>query len=127
MAKKIASRLELRRQAEAAEAAEAKGKKEKPAKGEKAAKAEKAPKSAKKTAVKKPRAKKKATAPTRLRLVWGVYDNSNNQVAIYPFNERDAAQKRADELTARGKGGYFTQPVKQPIAEEEEEEPETAD
>lgn len=103
---KSPSRLELRKQVEAAESLEGQEK-------------EKAPKAAKKKAAEKPKVKKttkkKKTDPSRMRIVWGVFDNSNQQVATFPYPERMAAEKRATELTERGRGGYFIQPVKEPL------------
>ena len=113
---KPASRLELR---EAAAAAEKKAKsKEKDAakpKKEKAAKEKTKTPAAKKPA--KKRASKKKPVATRMRRVWGVFDNGNNQVATYSYLERASADKRAADLTAKGKGGYFVQPVNEPIEE----------
>lgn len=98
------SRVELRRAAEAAEKAESSGKEPSAAKTVK--------KTVKKTTRKK--ASKKAESH-RLRMVWGVFDNSNQQVAAYPYTDRAAAQQRAQELTEKGRGTYFVQPVKEPI------------
>lgn len=114
MARKVGkspSRLELRRASEAAEkkaktpAAKAEGK-------------------ATKKAVKKRTTKKSKTAkaPERLRMVWGVFDNSNQQVAAFPYSDRAAAEKKVEDMVGRGKGPYFIQPVKEPIIEEEPEE-----
>jgi hypothetical protein len=107
------SRLELRREAEVAEKLEnaegADGAAAKPAK--KAA--------AKKTAAKKPAAsrskKAKKVDPTRLRLVWGVFDNSNQQIATFPYSDRAAADAKVVEMMDKGRGPYFVQPVKEPM------------
>jgi hypothetical protein len=68
----------------------------------------KAPKRAKRTT-------KKKVDSGRLRLVWGVFDNSNQQVATFPFPERRAAEEKAAQLTEKGRGEYFVQPVKESI------------
>ncbi len=122
MAKKT-TRLDKRREVEAAEKI---AERKKAAKADPAEKAEKAA-AKKKTAVKKPRAKKtKVPVIIRQRMVWGIFDNSHNQVAVFPYSDRPAADKRAEELTAKGKGGaHFVQPVKQPITDADEDESES--
>ena len=107
---KSPSRLELRKAAEAAE------------KVTKTA-APKAVKKKAKAAKKKSTKKAKAIAhPERLRLVWGVFDNSNQQVAAFPYAQRAEAEKKLQDMAGKGKGPYFIQPVKEAIIDEEEEE-----
>ena len=98
MARKIASRKELRAEAEAAEALET-GKKKKAAK--------KAP------AKRKSRAK--AAAEVRLKAFWGVFNQSLKRVALYDYSQKKAAEQKAEELTAKGKSPHFVQPVKEII------------
>jgi hypothetical protein len=107
------SRLELRKAAEAAESLEAAGGADD---GEAAPKVKK--KAAKKTVRRK--STKKKVDPTRLRMVWGVFDNSNQQVAVFPYTDRAAADKKAVEMTEKGRGPYFVQPVKEPLPLEPE-------
>ena len=95
MARKTASRKELRAEAEAAEAAE----KEAPKK--------------KKAAKRKSRAK--SAAEVRLKAFWGVFNQSLKRVALYDYSQKKEAQKKADELTAKGKSPHFVQPVKEII------------
>lgn len=104
---KSPSRLDLRK---AAEAAEKLGKTA-------------APKAAKKKATKKKTTKKtKAAAhPERLRMVWGVFDNSNQQIAAFPYAQRAEAEKKLQDMAGKGKGPYFIQPVKEAIIEDDEE------
>ena len=119
------SRIDLRREAEAAERSDgeqAEGGEPSEAAGEPEAKPKKAAKTPRKKAatVKKPttrrKSSKKKAAPTRLRMFWGVFDNSNSQVAIFPYPERAAAVERATELgETKSRGPYFVQPVKEPI------------
>lgn len=90
--------MEKRLEAEAAEAAESE-----------------APKKKKKKATKR---KKKAAAVARLKLFWGVFSPSMKRVALFDFNQKKQAQKKCDELTAKGKGDHFIQKVKDTIDED---------
>jgi len=94
---KVVSRKQLREEADAAERAEPK---------KKAAK--------KKKAKRKSRAKK-AAADIRMKLYWGVFTQSLKQVALYEFNQKKQADKRAAELNAAGKSSHFVQKVKKEI------------
>lgn len=109
---KSPSRLELRKAAEAAEKMQGEGK-------SKATGEEGLVKKVKKKTVRRKSTKKKVD-PQRLRLVWGVFDNSNQQVATFPYPERESADKKAAEMTEKGRGPYFVQPVKEPMPIEEE-------
>src|SRR5262249_57818535 len=51
--------------------------------------------------VKKPRPKE---APPRVRALWGVFDASMKQVAVFEYNKRAAADQKLAELLARKKG-----------------------
>jgi hypothetical protein len=92
------SRLELRREVEAAEAAEAKTKK--PTK-KKAAK--------RKAATRRTREK----APERKRAVWVVYDGSMKEHGRFAYDEKEQAETKLETLRARGKKLYFMQMVKE--------------
>lgn len=74
--------------------------------------AKKAP-AEKKKAPKRPRGPKEV----RLKAYWGVFNQSLRRVAIYEFNERKQADKKAAELTKSGKSPHFVQPVKEQIVE----------
>lgn len=67
-----------------------------------------------KKAVRRKSSKKKVDAQ-RLRLVWGVFDNSNQQIATFPYPDRAAAEQKATEMREKGRGPYFVQPVKEPM------------
>ena len=99
MARKTVSRKDLRAEAEAAEALEA---------------AEEATGTKKKTAKKKT-TRSKAAAEVRLKAFWGVFNQSLKRVALYDYSQKKEAQKKADELTAKGKSPHFVQPVKEII------------
>lgn len=101
MAKKVVNRKKLRVESDAAEAAESK---------------KKVKATAKKKAPAKRRAKSKDPDDIRMRLFWGVYNQSMKRIAKYDFNQKKAAQKRAEELTAEGKP-HFVQKDKEPIEE----------
>lgn len=73
--------------------------------------------------VKKKKKKKKAKRKTkkqmlediRLRAYWGVFNHAMKRVALYEFNQRKAAEKRAQELSPEGKPPHFVQKVKEEI------------
>jgi hypothetical protein len=100
MARKIVNRKEKRAELEAAE---------------------KAPKKAAKKAVKpataKPPRKKtaKKVAETRVRLYWGVFNHSMKRVALYDFNQRKQAEKKAEDLSKTSKNPHFVQRVKEAV------------
>jgi hypothetical protein len=88
----------------------------------------------------KPKPKKKAKAPpkpkaprpsrartpkiVRMRVVWGVFNNSHQMVQEFEYPNRTAAEEHAAKLTADKKSGhpFFLQPVKKPIEKEKEKE-----
>ena len=101
MARKTASRLQKRRELEAAEA-----------------------QGTTKTKAKRKKAKRKATttrrkvkAVERKRLVWGIFSGSLKEEARFPYDERDAAEEKLTALRARGKKSYFIQPIKEVITD----------
>lgn len=99
MARKVLNRMALRDEAEAAEKAEkASGKKE--------------------PAEKKPRrSRKKEAAEVRVKLFWGVFNQSLKRVALYEYSQRKQADKKAAELSQGGKSPHFVQKVKEVIQE----------
>ncbi len=108
MARKIVNRKELRAEAEAAETLKKKAKKKKaPKKKKKAAK-----KKAKKRA-----SRAKAAQEVRLKLYWGVFSQSLKRVALFEFNQRKQAEKKAEELSKGGKSPHFVQRVKEAVEE----------
>jgi hypothetical protein len=109
MAGRTRNRLELRKQAEQAEAVAAETPNpEAPVKKPK-----------KTTTTRKPRAPK---TPPRMQARWGVFDSGLRQVAVFDFNQRDAAEAKVADLVARNKGLHFLQIVKEPIPEKPESE-----
>jgi hypothetical protein len=71
-----------------------------------------------------PKAKPKSRARTakviRMRVVWGVYNNSNQLVTTYDYPKKQDAVAHAARLTADKKSTHFVQPVKEPIEEKKE-------
>ena len=110
MARKVVNRKELRAEAEAAEArggdAAAAGteKKKRKAPGEKKAPA-------------KRKSRAKSTEPARMKLFWGVFNQSLKRVALYDFTQKRQADAKAAELSSSGKSPHFVQKVKEAIAE----------
>ena len=103
MARKVVNRKELRAEAEAAEAEAAKkGTKKKVVK--------------KKTPVKR-KTRKKADEVVRMKLLWGVFNQSMKRVALYDFSQKNEAEKRASDLSKSGKTTHFVQKVKEVIEE----------
>ncbi|MBL4883734.1 MAG: hypothetical protein JKY95_04235 [Planctomycetaceae bacterium] len=98
--------MELRRQAEAAEAA---GIEEE---------------SPKKKVKKKKAAKKRATRrvkdaiPERKRLVWVIYTATLREETRFPYDQRAEAEEKLAQLLAKGKRTYFLQPVKELVSGE---------
>lgn len=69
-------------------------------------------------AVKKKPAKRvrsRSAKEIRLKAFWGVFNQSLRRVALFEFNERKQAEKKAQELTKAGKSPHFVQPVKEVI------------
>lgn len=92
------SRKDLRAEAEAIEAKELE-------EGGKKAKKKKA----------KRKSRKKADAEVRMKLFWGVFNQSMKRVALYDFSQQKEAEKKAEELSK--KTPHFVQKVKEVIEE----------
>jgi hypothetical protein len=72
--------------------------------------------------VKKAPVKRKSRAKTakvvRLKAFWGVFNQSLKRVALFEFNQKKEAEKKAKDLTASGKSPHFVQPVKEEVVAE---------
>ncbi len=101
MARKIVNRKELREEAEAAEKLE-----------------EAAPKKKKKKKKASKRKSRAAAANVRMRIYWGVFNQTMKRIALYDFTQKKEAQKKAEALSASGKSPHFVQKVKEAIEEE---------
>jgi hypothetical protein len=74
---------------------------------------------AKKPAAPRPKKTRAKKAPPRMFVRWGVFDAGMKRVAIFPYNERAAADKKVAELLGKQKGLYFLQMVKEAMPEPE--------
>ena len=85
---------------------------------------EPAPAPKKKKPVKEPKPKAKprsrAAKVVRMKVVWAVFNNSNQRVAAFEYPKRKEAEDHAAKLTADKKSTHFVQPVKEPIEEKKE-------
>ncbi|MEM7781986.1 MAG: hypothetical protein AAF623_01310 [Planctomycetota bacterium] len=69
---------------------------------------------------KKRKTRSKTPEVIRKKLFWGVFNHALKRVALYEFNQRKAAEKRAKELSPEGKPPHFVQKVKEEIVEVKE-------
>jgi hypothetical protein len=82
----------------------------------------KAPKK-RKVAVKAPKKTRTRTPKvTRMKVVWGVFNNSNQRVATFDYPKRKDADDLAAKLSNDKKTTHFVQPVKEPMEEKEKKE-----
>ena len=100
MARKVVNRKELREEVEAAERAGVKKVKKKTTRA---------------PAKRKTRAKD--PADVRMKVLWGVFNQSMKPVAMFEHNQKKAAEKKAAALSQSGKTPHFVQKVKQVIDE----------
>jgi len=56
----------------------------------------------------------------RMRVVWGVFNNSHQMVASYEYPKKADAEAHAAKLMADKRQTHFVQPVKEPIEEKKE-------
>jgi cobalamin biosynthesis protein CobT len=70
-----------------------------------------------KAAKPKPKARTRAAKVVRLKVVWGVFNNSNQRVATFDYPKRQEADDLAAKLTADKKSTHFVQPIKEPMEE----------
>ena len=104
MAGKTLNRKELRAQVEAAERS-----------GEKTPAAATTTKKSATGAKRKSRAKE--PVDVRVKLYWGVFNQSLKRVALYEFNQKKQADQKAEALTAQGKSPHFVKKVKEAVEE----------
>jgi cobalamin biosynthesis protein CobT len=69
----------------------------------------------------KPKARTRTPKVVRMRIVWGVFNNSNQMVASYDYAKKDEAEAHVAKLIADKRSTHFVQPVKEPIVEEKKE------
>jgi hypothetical protein len=78
-------------------------------------KPKKKPKAAPKSKAKSSRSAKPAA---RMRIVWIVLNDAFKPVGTFDFSQKEAAEARAAELTAKGKGTHFVQRTKEAMPED---------
>jgi hypothetical protein len=135
---RIRNRLELRAQAEAAERRQQDGdeteEEEEDEDDEAAGEQEPAEEAAddeeeevvkekpkkRKPAAKTSKPRSRAAKVVRMKVVWGVFNNSNQRVAVFDYPKRKEADEHAAKLSADKKTTFFVQPVKEPIEEKKE-------
>jgi|GEM_PF-525447 len=68
----------------------------------------------------KPRARttRAAKPAARMRVVWVVMNDVYKPIATFEYNQKEEAEAKAAELTAKGKGTHFVQRTKEAIAED---------
>jgi hypothetical protein len=76
---------------------------------------EKKPKKKKAPAKPKVKAVKAVKPSARMRIVWTVLNDAFKPVGTFEFSQKEAAEARAAELTAKGKGTHFVQKTKEPM------------
>jgi hypothetical protein len=75
----------------------------------------------KKAAAKEPKPKRVRTPKVvRQKVVWGVFNNSNQRVATYDFPKKKEADEHAARMTAEKKLTFFVQPIKEPMEDKKE-------
>lgn len=126
MAKRVMDRRALRAQADAAERREGDHDVEDTDKsagddesGTK--KPKKAAKSKEKSATAKPKKTKRSKAVVRMRLVWTVFNNSNQAIAKYEYPHKAEADAHAERLKKEKNITHFVMPVKEQMEVAEEE------
>ena len=72
-------------------------------------------KKAKAPAKSKAKAVKAPKPSARMRIVWTVVNDAFKTVGTFEFAQKEAADARAVELTAKGKGTHFVQKTKEPM------------
>jgi hypothetical protein len=74
----------------------------------------------KKAAPKTAKPRTRAPKHVRLKMVWGVFNNSHQRVATFEYPKRKDAEEHASRLAADKKSTFFVQPVKEPLEEKKE-------
>lgn len=72
----------------------------------------------KKAAPKEPKPKRVRTPKVvRQKVVWVVFNNSNQKVASFDYPKKKEAEEHAAKLSADKKSTFFVQPIKEPMDE----------
>jgi hypothetical protein len=76
-------------------------------------------KKAKAPAKSKAKSSRSSSKPTaRMRIVWAVLNDAFKPVGSFDYTQKEAAEARAAELTAKGKGTHFVSRTKEPMPED---------
>ena len=121
MAGKPLNRLDLRRQREAAEPLDPMEDEAEEVvdDGDDEEVVDKKPKKKAKAAPKSKAKSTRAAKPTaRMRIVWAVLNDAFKTVATFDYAQKEAAETKAAEMTAKGKGTHFVQKTKEPMPED---------
>ena len=76
-----------------------------------------------KPAAKEPKPKRtRAAKQVRMKVVWGVFNNSNQRVATFEYPKRKEAEEHAAKLSAAKNPpqAFFIQPIKEPMEDKKE-------
>ena len=87
---------------------------------EEAPKKKKKPKPVPKAVKPKAKPRSRVVKAVRMRVLWGVFNNSHQMVASYPYPKRHDADAHASRLMTDKKQTHFVQPVKEPMEEKKE-------
>jgi hypothetical protein len=121
MAGKPLNRLDLRRQREAAEPLDPM-EDEPDESAEEVEEEEVVERKPKKKAKAAPKSKAKSSRSSkpaaRMRIVWVVLNDAFKPVASFDFTQKEAADAKAAEMTAKGKGTHFVQRTKEQMPED---------
>jgi hypothetical protein len=75
----------------------------------------------KKAAPKEPKPKRVRTPKVvRQKVVWVVFNNSNQKVATFDYPKKKEAEEHAAKLSADKKQTFFVQPVKEPMEDKKD-------
>jgi len=75
-------------------------------------------KKAKAPAKAKTKAAKPAKPAARMRIVWTVMNDAFKPVGTFEYAQKEAAEARAAEMTAKGKGTHFLVKTKEPMPDD---------
>ncbi len=80
-----------------------------------AVEAEKTAQKSKKAKTAKRKTKAKTATDVRMKMYWGVFSQSLKRIAVFEFDQKKEAEKRAAELSKGGKSPHFVQKVKEEV------------
>jgi hypothetical protein len=69
----------------------------------------------------KVKGRSRAAKIVRLKVVWGVFNNSNQRVAVFEYPKRQEADELAARLRTEKRGMFFVQAVKEPMEQKKDE------